>query len=77
MNHYCERLENAKSVFDERSFRWKVQSKKVRILVGCPKGKWQPRKQRCKVGLRAYKVLKQVGPRTKCRAGSVRLKKPW
>ena len=30
----------------------------TRILVGCPKGAWQPRLARCRVGTRAYEVIK-------------------
>ena len=71
---YCERLENPKRIFDPRSFRWKIVSKKVRVLVGCPVGKWQSRKQRCKVGMKAYKVLKTAG-RARCRPGDVRITK--
>ena len=57
---YCERQKAPKSRFDSRSFRW-VLSGRGRILVGCPRGKWQPRAQRCSVGTRAYKVLMPGG----------------
>lgn len=46
-----------KSSFDKRSFRW-IKSGDARILIGCPKGKWAPRKQRCKVGTRAYEIVR-------------------
>ncbi len=44
--------------FDPRSFRVKKVGKGYRIVFGCPKGEWQPRKQRCKVGVRIQKVMK-------------------
>jgi len=69
---YCERQEHKKSSFDKRSFRWK-QSGKARILIGCPKGKWQPKKERCKVGTRAYKIL--VRAKASCRRGEKRIHK--
>jgi len=72
---YCERLLNAKRSFDKRSFRWKLINKRTRILVGCPIGKWQPRKQHCKVGMKGYKLLKAVAPRTRCKPGDLRLQK--
>lgn len=46
-----------KSYFDQRSFRW-IKSGKARILIGCPKGKWSPKKQRCRVGTRAYEIVR-------------------
>ncbi len=69
---YCERLKNPKRSFDSRSFRWKIVSKKARVLVGCPVGKWQPRKQRCKVGMKIYKLL---AIRKRCKPGDVRITK--
>lgn len=41
---------------DKRSLRWK-QSGKAWVLVGCPNGKWQASKKRCRVGTRAAEVL--------------------
>ena len=56
--------------FDRRSIRTLVRGK-ARILIGCPKGQWMPRKQRCKVGTRAYEVITPP-VRGRCRRGSTR-----
>lgn len=53
---FCERKAAPRSAFDPRSFRW-VKRGKAKILVGCPRGKWDPKAERCKVGTRAYAVL--------------------
>jgi hypothetical protein len=63
---FCERTENPKSKFDGRSFRWK-KSGRSWVLVGCPKGKWNAKKARCKVGTRAHKILARASAR--CRVG--------
>ena len=53
---FCEQVKAPKSTFDKRSFRW-VKQGKHRVMIGCPKGKWKSRKQRCAVGTRAHVVL--------------------
>jgi len=57
MHGYCERKVAPKKSFDQRSFRW-ITRGKIRLLIGCPRGRWKPRSQRCSVGTRAYAVLK-------------------
>ena len=56
MRAYCEAQLAARRSLDPRSFRW-IKSGKAKLLVGCPRGSWLARKQRCKVGTRAYKKL--------------------
>jgi hypothetical protein len=56
MQGYCERKVAKKKSFDRRSFRWITRGQN-RLLIGCPRGKWKPRAQRCSVGTRAYAVL--------------------
>lgn len=46
--------------FDPRSFRTKTISKNKKIVIGCPKGKWNPKTRRCKVGTRIQKTMKKV-----------------
>lgn len=53
----CVRREKPLSHFDRRSIRTVVRGN-TRILIGCPKGSWMPRKQRCKVGTQAHEVIK-------------------
>lgn len=36
-----------------------VRSGSARVLICCPKGKWNARRSRCRVGTRAYAVLKR------------------
>ena len=69
---FCEARLQPKAAFDARSFRWKV-SGKAWVLVGCPRGQWQPRKGRCAVGLKAYALLRPAAGR--CPAGARRLAK--
>lgn len=72
MAAFCERQVNPKTSFDSRSFRH-VTSGKARVLVGCPRGSWKSRKQRCGAGLRAYKVL--VPAKGRCPRGTKRITK--
>ncbi len=49
-----------KGRFDPRSFRT-VVTDGARVTVGCPRGKWDPRRERCKVGTRAQRILHPRG----------------
>lgn len=64
---FCERTAASKRSFDRRSFRW-VRRGRNWLLIGCPRGKWKPRAQRCKVGTRAHKILK--ASRGSCAVGA-------
>jgi len=55
---YCKKVVANKRRFDRRSFRWK-RSGRAMVLVACPRGHWNNRSQRCRVGTRAQKVLVQ------------------
>lgn len=46
----------SKEEFDRRSFRYKRVGNKL-VLVGCPKGKWDEKRKKCKVGTKAQKIL--------------------
>ena len=50
------KAKHSKRYFDKRSFRWKRVSKRVAVLIGCPKGEWNTRRKRCGAGTRAYKI---------------------
>jgi hypothetical protein len=65
---FCKRTAHPKSSFDERSFRWK-QSGRAWLLVGCPKGKWQPRNERCSVGTKAFEILSPAKIGKRCSVG--------
>lgn len=67
----CVRHENPRGSFDPRSFRTVVRGN-ARILIGCPKGSWMPRKQRCKVGTQAYEVIKPGACSARSRAAGGR-----
>jgi hypothetical protein len=73
---YCEIPLHPKRDFDRRSFRWKKikGGKGAKILIGCPRGEWQPRKARCKVGTRGYKLLIPAGS-GRCKRGGRRISK--
>ncbi|MBA7496800.1 hypothetical protein ES702_07409 [subsurface metagenome] len=46
----------SKERFDPRSFRTKVLDGH-RIVTGCPRGKWSPKTERCKVATEAQTIL--------------------
>ena len=46
------------SHFDKRSFRTIKTPSGDEITIGCPKGKYDAKRKRCKVGTRAQRVLK-------------------
>ncbi len=72
---YCEKAVAPKKKFEPKSFRW-VQSGKSRVLIGCPRGHWKPRKMKCGVGTAAYKVLSPAkGKRLTCAVGMRRVTK--
>lgn len=50
-----ERIASPKE-FDPRSFRTIVRGRH-RVVVGCPKGHWQPRKARCRTSMKAQAIL--------------------
>jgi hypothetical protein len=62
---FCERTVEAASSFDQASFRWK-KSGKSWVLTGCPRGDFA--RGRCRVGLRAHKLLAKAG-RGRCKIG--------
>jgi hypothetical protein len=70
---YCEERLAPKTAFDPRSFRYK-RSGKAWLIVGCPKGQWDPRAQLCKVGTRAHKLLTPAKGK-RCPVGAKRIQK--
>lgn len=53
--------------FDPRSLRTKDigRPEGTKIIVGCPKGKFDPKKKRCKVGTKVQSILTEIKPKTK------------
>lgn len=43
---FCERTVKPKRFFDRRSFRW-VKSGQSWVLIGCPRGKFEPKGRVC------------------------------
>lgn len=62
-----QRLE-APGRFDKRSFRTIKRAGKE-IVIGCPKGHWDARRQRCRVGTRAQTILHPVKKNPKYTVG--------
>lgn len=52
----CAKFENPRKLFDRRSFRWSPLKDHSRVLIGCPKGEWNDRTKRCRVGTKAHKI---------------------
>jgi hypothetical protein len=80
---FCEEKVEPKTRFDKRSFRWK-KSGRAWVLIGCPRGKWNPRgsikigkrreRGRCEAGTRAYIILRPAVS-ARCPTGSHRIRK--
>jgi len=53
-----KRVRNPKQ-FDSKSLRIKDIGRKgfTKIIVGCPKGKYDAKKKRCKVGMKTQSIL--------------------
>lgn len=60
---FCKKVIRSKGQFDRRSFRTVSPSKRTRITVACPKGKYK--KGRCTVSMKTQRILKR-----KTRAGT-------
>ncbi len=60
---YCPERVAAKGRFDPRSFRT-VRTDGHLVTVGCPKGQYDARRKRCKVGTRAQRILHPPGEST-------------
>ena len=56
---YDHRVMEPKGKFDKRSFRTIDSGEKgdTKVVVGCPKGQWDNKRRRCKVGTRGHKLL--------------------
>lgn len=64
---YCETQQRSKQSIAPASFRW-ITRGNVKLLIGCPRGKWRAKTQRCSVGTVAYKVLRPATG-ARCRKG--------
>lgn len=47
-------------ICDSRSFRTKPIKPGVKAVVCCPKGKWSPSKNVCKVGMKLQKLEREI-----------------
>ncbi len=71
---FCREVVAPKRGFDPRSFRW-IKRGANWVLIGCPRGKWTARTERCRVGTRAHEVLKATPGSSRCPRGSRRVRK--
>ena len=55
---YKHEMKESPKKFDPRSFRVIDIKPGVKATIGCPKGKWDDKKNRCKVGTRIQKLMK-------------------
>lgn len=61
--HYTQKYKRIRirspNYFDRRSLRVKEVGRKgfTRLIVGCPKGEYNAKNQRCKVGTRTQSIL--------------------
>lgn len=56
---FCSFRVRNPSMFDKKSFRTKKRGKNTRIVVGCPKGKYNRKTEKCKVGTRVQTILRR------------------
>lgn len=55
----CRERKASPKRFDKRSFRTKRVAKKTLLVLACPVGKWQPRKERCKVPMQVQSIVRK------------------
>ena len=68
---YCRERLVAPEKFDPRSFRTVTTRDGSRLVIACPKGKWNAEAGRCLVGTRLQTILRPLGHsvcRRACRA---------
>lgn len=70
---YCEKRHSG-AKWDKRSYRLVKKPNGTKLLFACPVGSWQPRKERCKGGIRLYKSLKRI-THGRCPRGAQRITK--
>lgn len=56
---FCKKVVIPRGRFDRRSFRTVSPNRNTRITIGCPKGQYNPKSKRCRVGTRAQRILKR------------------
>ena len=72
--NFCTAVLEPKSSFDKRSFRWKKTKRgRAWMLIGCPRGKWNAKTKRCRVGTRIHEML--VKTEGSCPVGERRVRK--
>ena len=57
VKNFCHCRILAPSKFDPKSFRTVRPKKGVLITVGCPKGKFNRRTKKCRVGTKAQRIM--------------------
>lgn len=53
----CVKRYHRESYFAKGSLRT-IKRGKVFLIIGCPKGKWSAKTERCKVGTKAFELIK-------------------
>ena len=67
----CVKRYRKKSEFAKGSFRY-IKRGSLYLLVGCPKGKWNKKTKRCRVGTRAFESMKAT-KKGRCPRDAVRV----
>jgi len=49
-------------LFDPRSFRVKKISPEKKLIIACPKGYWDAKRKKCKIGTKAQAILTRKNP---------------
>jgi hypothetical protein len=70
---YCERAVALRRNFDPASFQWERHGK-VYLLVGCPTGKWRPRRKTCRTAMYTYRLVAPARGKRKCPIGMRRVR---
>lgn len=56
----CRERQAPPGKFDRRSFRMKRLRGGVLLVIGCPKGKWNKKTRRCRVGTRVQSIVRPM-----------------
>ena len=56
--NWCRKRIKDPKKFDKKSFRVK-SNKKTKVVIGCPKGKYDSASNTCKVGTRVQSIMKK------------------
>jgi hypothetical protein len=67
----CVKRYHRESFFAKGSLRT-IKRGKVFLIVGCPKGKWNTKTKRCRIGTKAFELIK-AAKKGRCPRGEIHM----